>query len=71
MAYNWQNMLSGIGLYLFAVGLIYGRKEYYPKKAEKTNTIQTIIKADKRDKDNKVFPFGNTQWSTALSEVRA
>ncbi len=71
MAYNWQNMLSGIGLYLFAVGMIYGRREYYPTKVEKTDTIQRIVKADKRDKDKKVFAFGDNEWSTALSQVSA
>ena len=40
-------MLSGIGLYLVAVALAYGRKEYYPKQLEKTNTIQTIVNATK------------------------
>ena len=53
-------MLSGIGLYLFAVGMIYGRREYYPTKAEKR-----IVKADKRDKDKKVFAFGDNEWSNA------
>ncbi len=69
MAYNWQNMLSGIGLYLVAVALIYGRKEYYPKKLEKTGTIQAIVKAEKRDSAKKEYALGKTEFSKAISEM--
>ncbi len=43
-----QNMLSGVGLYLLAIGVLYGRTLVYPKALEN-------VKADKRDKDKKLF----------------
>ena len=65
---NWQNMLSGAGLYLLAIAMIYGRREYYPTKFEKTQTVQTILKSEKRDKADKMYHLDE---STANREYQA
>ncbi len=65
---NWQNMLSGAGLYLLAIAMIYGRRQYYPTKFEKTQVVQTILKAEKRDKADKMYHLDE---STAKREYLA
>ncbi len=68
MAYNWQNMLSGVGLYLLAVGLLYGRVEIFPKALEKTGRVQHVLQAEKRDPDKKTYDFDYTE---ALKDSKA
>ncbi len=61
-------MLSGVGLYLLAVGLLYGRVEIFPKALEKTGRVQHVLQAEKRDPDKKTYDFDYTE---ALKDSKA
>ena len=49
MAWNTEHLLSGIGLYLLAIAILYGRHEVLPKDLEKTDIVKEIYKAPKRE----------------------
>ena len=70
MAWNLQNVASGVGLYLLVIGVLFGRTNYYPRSFEKTDTMKSILKAEKRG-DKKDFALTRSEWTQAEQESKS
>ena len=69
---NYMNYLSGVGLYVLLILVLYGQKEILPKTVYK-QFGDTHLKAPTRDKSAKPLPFkeevGKLVQSTGAKSV--
>ena len=54
---NYMNYLSGVGLYVLLILVLYGQKEILPKNVYKSLDTEAYLKAPKRDKSAKPVVF--------------
>ena len=52
-----MNYLSGVGLYVFLILILYGRKEVLPKNIYKAFDADAYLKAPKRAKGSKALSY--------------
>ena len=52
---NYMNYLSGVGLYVLLILVLYGQKEILPKNVYKAFDADAYLKAPKRAKDKKAM----------------